>query len=67
MAKINLDLLREVYLCDHDTSSISELIEEALISIESTAEYMSYDELYGHSRSLALAYIALSEANKEIK
>ena len=55
--------LREKFL--HYTDDLSEdvdLRQEAIATIEQAAQYMTEDELLHHSRALALAYLALTDA-----
>ena len=58
-----MDNLREKLL--HYTDDLSEdvdLRQEAIATIEAAAQYMTEDELLHHSRALALAYLALTDA-----
>lgn len=55
--------LREKLL--HYTDDLSEDVDlrrEAITTIEQAAQYMTEDELLHHSRALALAYLALTDA-----
>lgn len=61
-----MDNLREKLL--HYTDDLSEnvdLRQEAIATIEAAAQYMTEDELLHHSRALALAYLALTDAADE--
>lgn len=58
-----MDNLREKLL--HYTDDLSEdvdLRQEAIATIEQAAQYMTEDALLHHSRVLALAYLALTDA-----
>lgn len=58
-----MDDLREKLL--HYTDDLSEAVDlrrEAIATIEQAAQYMTEDELLHHSRALALAYLALTDA-----
>lgn len=58
-----MDDLREKLL--HYTDDLSEdvdLRKEAIATIEQAAQYMEEDVLLHHSRALALAYLALTDA-----
>mgnify|MGYP004661731399 CR=1 FL=1 len=58
-----MDNLREKLM--HYTDDLSEdvdLKQEAIATIEQAAQYMTEDELLHHSRALALAYLALTDA-----
>nr|DAW56306.1 MAG TPA: hypothetical protein [Caudoviricetes sp.] len=55
--------LREKLL--HYTDDLSEDVDlrrEAITTIEQAAQYMTEDELLHHSRALAIAYLALTDA-----
>lgn len=45
----------------HDLGCGVDLKQEAIATIEHTAQYMDEDELLHHSRPLAIAYLALTE------
>ena len=58
-----MDNLREKLM--HYTDDLSEDVDlrrEAIATIKQAAQYMTEDELLHHSRALALAYLALTDA-----
>ena len=48
-----------------DLSENCDLVKEAIASMESHFQYMNKEELIHHSRSLAIAYLALKQVENE--
>lgn len=67
MAEINIEKLKRIYLNPKycSISGTDAIIDEAIASAEQIFLRNSEDEVYHHSRPLAIAYIALIEAKNE--
>lgn len=54
-----------MYLCDSNSSTTDELVEEAIATLEHCFDLMNKDDLYTRSRPLVISYLALIAVKKD--